>query len=169
MDPKAKQYKGGPGRGLAQWEVGGRYDTDPTNLVKFAAERNIDPADARTQLDFLNYEMRPNTDTLPEKLADGSNNPDYAPWRKFGDLRVRMNEAETPGEAATLFMNEYEKPGDRSQDRYTYADNYLASADDTPPINELSLAPELYETIETAAPIDSYGNDYVDDSIPIDS
>ena len=137
------QIGGGPGRGLAQWEVGGRYDTDPTNLVKFAAQRNIDPADARTQLDFLDYEMRLNTDTLPEKLADGSNNPDYAPFRKFGDLRVRMNEAKTPGEAATLFMNEYEKPADRSEDRYTYANNYLVGTDDTPPIKELSLAPEI--------------------------
>jgi len=159
------QFGGGPGRGLAQWEMGGRYDTDPTNLVKFAAQRNIDPADAKTQLDFLDYEMRPNTDTLPEKLADGSNNPDYAPWRKFGDLRVRMNEAETPGEAATLFMNEYEKPDDRSQDRYTYADNYLAGVDDTPPIKELSLAPEIALDTTDTAPIGPITVEDLDESI----
>lgn len=27
MDPRIKQYGGGPGRGIAQWSVGGRWDT----------------------------------------------------------------------------------------------------------------------------------------------
>ena len=39
LDPGIKQRGGGPGRGLAQWEKGGRYDTDPINLNKFAAKK----------------------------------------------------------------------------------------------------------------------------------
>ena len=28
MDPTISQYDGGPGRGIAQWSTGGRWDTD---------------------------------------------------------------------------------------------------------------------------------------------
>ncbi|MDQ2957751.1 MAG: phage tail tip lysozyme [Actinomycetota bacterium] len=35
MDPTIKQYGGGPGRGIAQWSVGGRWDTDPINEVDY--------------------------------------------------------------------------------------------------------------------------------------
>ena len=45
LDPGIKQRGGGPGRGLAQWEKGGRYDTDPINLSKFAAKKGTDWTD----------------------------------------------------------------------------------------------------------------------------
>ncbi len=35
MDPTIKQYGGGPGRGIAQWSVGGRWDTSSINEVDY--------------------------------------------------------------------------------------------------------------------------------------
>ena len=40
---------GGPGRGIAQWSVGGRWDT----LVAWAKAQNRDPNSLQTQLDFM--------------------------------------------------------------------------------------------------------------------
>src|ERR1700677_516699 len=33
MDPSIAQYGGGPGRGIAQWSAGGRWDTNPNDNV----------------------------------------------------------------------------------------------------------------------------------------
>jgi hypothetical protein len=44
---------GGPGRGIAQWSVGGRWDT----LVAWAKAANRDPNSLSTQLDFLWQEL----------------------------------------------------------------------------------------------------------------
>lgn len=35
MDPTIAQYGGGPGRGIAQWSVGGRWDTTSINEVDY--------------------------------------------------------------------------------------------------------------------------------------
>lgn len=59
MDPKSKQYNGGPGRGLAQWETkkirggSGRWET----LEKFADRHNLDKWDLYTQLKFIWWEL----------------------------------------------------------------------------------------------------------------
>ena len=57
LQPDARQIGGGPGMGLAQWESGGRFDTDPLNLVDFSHERGTNWADPETQLDFMLAEM----------------------------------------------------------------------------------------------------------------
>ncbi len=84
LDPDAKQIldggKTGKGRGLAQWEKGGRFDTDPLNLVDFAAEQEKSWRDPEVQLDFMLAEM---------------NNSEA-----FGDVRTAMNAAESPADAA---------------------------------------------------------------------
>jgi hypothetical protein len=61
VNPKSNQANG-PGRGIAQWSEGGRWD----QLVKWAGAR--DPEALDTQLDFMWYEMtevKPWSDTLP--------------------------------------------------------------------------------------------------------
>lgn len=52
INPKANQ-PGGPGRGIAQWSEGERWET----LVAYAEEQNKDPEDLCLQLDFLWYEF----------------------------------------------------------------------------------------------------------------
>lgn len=56
VDPTATQA-GGPGRGLAQWSMGGRWDNGPDSLLSFASSRGLDPWDARTQVEFMVFEM----------------------------------------------------------------------------------------------------------------
>jgi hypothetical protein len=57
VDPTAVQG-GGPGRGIAQWSVGGRWDTDTNdNAVWYAAKQGQAVLSLQLQLDFIWYEL----------------------------------------------------------------------------------------------------------------
>lgn len=91
LDPAIKQYGGGPGRGLAQWEKGGRYDTDPINLVKFAKKKGTNWSDLDTQIDFILYEME--------------RHPEY---RRVKEM---LNNADNVEDTTLIFLKKYEKAG----------------------------------------------------------
>ena len=91
FDPAKEQIGGGPGRGLAQWEKGGRFDTDRINLVKFAKTKGKPWTDRDTQLDFIIYELNHHSE--------------------FKRVKARLNKAKTPAEAAIIFLKQYEKAG----------------------------------------------------------
>jgi len=91
LDPGIKQRGGGPGRGLAQWEKGGRYDTDPINLNKFAAKKGTNWSDLDTQIDFILYEM--------EK------HPEYR------RVKEQLNNTDSIEHATLIFLKKYEKAG----------------------------------------------------------
>ena len=58
VDPTIAQENGGPGRGIAQWSTGGRWDTDSgDNLVAFAATEGLPTSSLTVQLDFVWYEL----------------------------------------------------------------------------------------------------------------
>lgn len=61
MDPTIEQYGGGPGRGIAQWSVGGRWDTySQDNVVWYAQNKEsggLTRWSLQTQLDFIWYEL----------------------------------------------------------------------------------------------------------------
>lgn len=58
MDPKIWQYGGGPGRGIAQWSAGGRWDTSYHDNVKwYAAEHGASIYSLDLQLEFIWYEL----------------------------------------------------------------------------------------------------------------
>lgn len=97
LDPSIKQIGGGPGRGLAQWEKGGRYDTDPINLNKFAAKKGTNWADLDTQIDFILYEM----DKHPE-------------YRK---VKEQLNKTDSVEKATLIFLKKYEKAGTPHTDK----------------------------------------------------
>src|SRR5262249_36921527 len=58
VDPLAVQ-SGGPGRGIAQWSVGGRWDTGPNdNAMWFTSQDGGLSVDSlQLQLDFIWYEL----------------------------------------------------------------------------------------------------------------
>jgi Phage tail lysozyme/Ig-like domain from next to BRCA1 gene len=57
VDPTAVQ-SGGPGRGIAQWSTGGRWDTDTNdNAVWYAAKEGLSVWSLQLQLDFIWYEL----------------------------------------------------------------------------------------------------------------
>jgi hypothetical protein len=59
IDPTIAQQGGGPGRGIAQWSAGGRWDTDQgDNLVAFAAQEGQSQDSLGVQLDFIVYELQ---------------------------------------------------------------------------------------------------------------
>lgn len=90
LDPAVKQYGGGPGRGIAQWEVGGRWDV----LLKWAGDQRPprEPINILTQLDFLYHEFE-----TTEKTA----------FKAVSDSRDVY-------EAAAQFMLKFERPKNQS-------------------------------------------------------
>jgi hypothetical protein len=57
VNPSAVEYHG-PGRGIAQWGVGQRWDTAANNnLIWFANRRHASRYSLTTQLDFIWYEL----------------------------------------------------------------------------------------------------------------
>ncbi|HSQ67306.1 MAG TPA: phage tail tip lysozyme [Polyangiaceae bacterium] len=58
VDPTSVQYGGGPGRGIAQWSVGGRWDHDyQDNMVWFANQHGLSRWSLTAQLEFIWYEL----------------------------------------------------------------------------------------------------------------
>lgn len=95
--PSTVQQGGGPGRGLVQWESGGRFDTDRINLQSFAQSRNKSWNDLNTQVDFIVHEL--------------NHHPEFKP------LKYALNKARDTQEATQLFLTRYEKAGVSHLDR----------------------------------------------------
>jgi hypothetical protein len=58
VDPTVAQYGGGPGRGIAQWSAGGRWDSDDRdNVVWYAETQHESPYSLTLQLEFIWYEL----------------------------------------------------------------------------------------------------------------
>jgi hypothetical protein len=56
--PTAVEYGGGPGRGIAQWSVGGRWDTSRgDNITAYASQHGESRWALQTQLDFIWFEL----------------------------------------------------------------------------------------------------------------
>jgi hypothetical protein len=97
---------GGPGRGIAQWSVGGRFNTGSKSLTSFAAARGLNKWALQTQLDFIWYEL--------------------ATVGGYGLAELRATS--TVSGAVTVFQNKYEICGACAQGkRLTYANQVLAA------------------------------------------
>ena len=56
--PTSVEYGGGPGRGIAQWSVGGRWDSSHNdNVTSYASQHGVSRTQLGTQLDFIWYEL----------------------------------------------------------------------------------------------------------------
>ncbi|HEY1959740.1 MAG TPA: phage tail tip lysozyme [Polyangiaceae bacterium] len=56
--PTAVEFGGGPGRGIAQWSVGGRWDHDSgDNVAWYASKHNKSRWSLELQLEFVWYEL----------------------------------------------------------------------------------------------------------------
>jgi hypothetical protein len=90
-DPNTHQGGGGPGRGLVQWEKGGRFDTDNINLQSFAKSRGKSWNDMDTQIDFILHEL--------------NNHPEYKA------VKNKINKSKSISDATGIFLKDYEKAG----------------------------------------------------------
>jgi Phage tail lysozyme len=58
VDPTIAQYGGGPGRGIAQWSEGGRWNSDANdNVVWYANKEHASEWSLTLQLEFIWYEL----------------------------------------------------------------------------------------------------------------
>lgn len=105
--PKAAQYGGGPGRGIAQWSIGGRWNSDHhDNVVWFAGTRGESPWALDTQLEFIWYELKSFS------------------YYGLGKLRA----ADTVSEATVAFQDDFEGCGQCAQStRIKYAQEVFAA------------------------------------------
>jgi hypothetical protein len=105
-DPNTHQNGGGPGRGLVQWERGGRFDTDRINLMSFAKDRGTSWNNLNTQTDFILHELN----THPE----------------YKKVKSKINSAKDVPTATNIFLREYEKAGTpHTQDRMKVAQQII--------------------------------------------
>ena len=94
VNPNAKQYGGGPGRGIAQWSIGGRWNHDAKdNVVWYANAHGESPYALTTQLDFIWYELQT--------------------FSGFGLSELKSSSTLT--QAVTVFQNKYEICGSCAQ------------------------------------------------------
>ncbi|HEY0250914.1 MAG TPA: phage tail tip lysozyme [Kofleriaceae bacterium] len=56
VNPNSVQ-SGGPGRGIAQWSVGGRWDSSNPNVTSYATSQNMSRLSLNLQLEFIWYEF----------------------------------------------------------------------------------------------------------------
>jgi MYXO-CTERM domain-containing protein len=105
VDPLAVQ-SGGPGRGIAQWSVGGRWDTDANdNATWYATQQGQSVDSLQLQLDFIWYELT-----------------------TFSGYGLAALQASTDVTSATVaFQNDFEGCGTCDQStRIAYAQNVLS-------------------------------------------
>ena len=100
IQPDAVQ-PGGPGRGIAQWSVGARWNGQPNdNLASFARTRGESSASLSAQLDFIWWEL--------------------VNYSKYGLSRLRA--AKSLASAVVAFQTDYEICGTCAQSkRIAYA------------------------------------------------
>jgi hypothetical protein len=98
---------GGPGRGIAQWSVGGRWNADHgDNLAAYASQHGMSPWSLTTQLDFVWYELETFSGYGLSRL------------RAAGDIST----------ATIVFQNDFEGCGQCEQaTRIRYAEQVLAA------------------------------------------
>ena len=105
--PTSVQFGGGPGRGIAQWSVGGRWDHDGSdNMTWYANKHGLNKWSLQAQLDFIWYEL---------ETFSG-----YG----LGKLKAQSNISS----ATVVFQNDFEGCGtcDESK-RISYAQQVLSS------------------------------------------
>ena len=103
--PTAVEFGGGPGRGIAQWSIGGRFNTGARSLSAYAASTGGSKWSLTTQLNFIWYEL---------STVGG-----------FGLPELRA--ANTIGAAVYAFQAKYEVCGTCAQTkRLQYANQALA-------------------------------------------
>jgi hypothetical protein len=105
VNPSSVQ-SGGPGRGIAQWSVGGRWDTSANdNVAAYAAQQAESMTSLNLQLEFIWYELT--------TIGYG-----------YSDLKATTNVTD----ATIAFMDKYEICGDcLSSQRVAYAQDVLAA------------------------------------------
>lgn len=108
MVPDRNQVGGGPGRGIAQWSVDGRW----ANLLKFAAKNGGEPTSLALQLDFVWAELN---GTAPagdySKVLNDLKTIGLPDENDKTDAEKEAAKKGAVEKATNVFMLEYEAPG----------------------------------------------------------
>jgi hypothetical protein len=104
LKPNQKQIGGGPGRGILQWTKERRW----ASLKKWAHGRDLNPLDFKTQIAYIDHEL---------KAYDSRGEIDLKTYKASDDIE----------QATEMLMFKYVKPGKpRLEKRVEGADNALS-------------------------------------------
>jgi hypothetical protein len=108
----ASVQAGGPGRGIAQWSVGGRWDSSANdNVLAYAASQGASSGSLNLQLEFIWYELT-----------------------TFGYGYTQLKATTNVTDATVVFMDKYEICGTCVQtQRIAYAQSVLSAYGTAPP------------------------------------
>src|SRR5581483_45719 len=111
VNPGSVQFGGGPGRGIAQWSVGGRWDTSANdNVIAYAKSKGESATSLNAQLEFIWYELT-----------------------SFGYGYSQLKATTNVTDATVVFMDKYEICGTCAQSqRVSYAQSVLSAYGVTP-------------------------------------
>jgi hypothetical protein len=98
FDPTTKQKGGGPGRGLAQWSVNGRYK----QLQAYAKKHGLDPNSMQAQLGFMSQEMK-QMGLTPDKMNKLSTSQATALFEKKYEAAGKPNMSSRNGYAQSAY------------------------------------------------------------------
>jgi hypothetical protein len=111
VNPGAVQFGGGPGRGIAQWSVGGRWDSSNPNVLAYAKTKGESSGSLNLQLEFIWLELT--------TVGYG-----------YSALKATANVTD----ATLVFMDKYEICGTcASAQRISYAKSVLSAYGAAPP------------------------------------
>ncbi|AZV43740.1 hypothetical protein BAOM_3131 [Peribacillus asahii] len=117
LNPKQKQYDGGPGRGIAQWTSGkakGKPDDRWEFFLAWAASKGLDPYDLETQLMYIVVEL------------EGKDNAERTTNRKLnarGGVTALKNNRSVES-STRVFQESFERAGKvEYAKRYKYAND----------------------------------------------
>ncbi|HEY1585100.1 MAG TPA: phage tail tip lysozyme [Polyangia bacterium] len=112
VNPGSVQFGGGPGRGIAQWSVGGRWDTSANdNVLAYAKSKGESSGSLNLQLEFIWYELT-----------------------TFGYGYSALKATANVTDATVAFQDKYEICGTcDSTQRVSYAKSVLAAYGAAPP------------------------------------
>src|SRR5207237_1099449 len=113
-NPNAKEFGGGPGRGIAQWSTGGRWDTDThDNMTWYANQHGRSKWSLDAQLDFVWYELHDhggyglsalkNTSTIAEATVVVEKSPNALFFGTIASLPPAIAKHATPS-GSFVFM-----------------------------------------------------------------
>ena len=149
LNPNAKQPNG-PGRGLAQWSKGGRWD----ELVKWAKAKGLNPNSLDTQLQFMSKEMN-SRGLTPEYMNGMSLSEATEAFEKKYEAAGKPNMS-ARNKYASSFYNQYGSSVQQVRSTGTSASKHNVKVDSTVHVN-VNNGQSLTEAVNSSKELEKLG------------
>lgn len=144
FNPGANQ-SGGPGRGIAQWSEGARWDA----LVRWANKKDLKPNDIETQMDWVWVELnQPSYSSLKGKLRNVTNIEDAV--KEFHD--IYEGSADSSMSVRNRYARQWFDRFDGKPDNYFFVIKKIKNPDGSETETEVAEEPPEPEFVVSTLP-----------------